>query len=51
VNDDNLKIQASKYLDKGPYVYDLYSIVFHSGNASGGHYYVYIKSFEDSNIS
>lgn len=30
----------------GPYVYELFSIMIHSGSASGGHYYVYIKDFE-----
>jgi len=28
-------------------VYELYSIMIHSGGAYGGHYYAYIKSFED----
>lgn len=27
----------------GPYVYQLFSIMVHSGSASGGHYYAYIK--------
>ncbi|CAH1119608.1 unnamed protein product [Phaedon cochleariae] len=31
---------------KGPYVYELFSIMIHSGSASGGHYYAYIKDFE-----
>ncbi|GLD93587.1 hypothetical protein PINS_up002179 [Pythium insidiosum] len=31
----------------GPYVYELYSVLIHSGSALGGHYYAYIKSFED----
>lgn len=30
---------------KGPYCYELFSIMIHSGSASGGHYYAYIKSF------
>ncbi|KAI5729491.1 hypothetical protein M8J76_003096 [Diaphorina citri] len=30
---------------KGPYVYELFSIMIHSGSASGGHYYAYIKNF------
>ncbi|KAJ7383604.1 Ubiquitin carboxyl-terminal hydrolase 47 [Desmophyllum pertusum] len=30
---------------KGPYWYELFSIMIHSGSASGGHYYAYIKSF------
>ncbi|XP_050304675.1 ubiquitin carboxyl-terminal hydrolase 47, partial [Anthonomus grandis grandis] len=31
---------------KGPYVYELFSIMIHSGSASGGHYYAYIKDFD-----
>jgi ubiquitin carboxyl-terminal hydrolase 47 len=30
----------------GPYFYDLFAIMIHSGSASGGHYYAYIKDFE-----
>lgn len=26
--------------------YELFSIMIHSGSATGGHYYAYIKSFE-----
>ena len=29
---------------QGPYVYELFSIMIHSGSAIGGHYYAYIKS-------
>lgn len=29
----------------GPFVYELFSIMIHSGSASGGHYYAYIKDF------
>ncbi|XP_039286444.1 ubiquitin carboxyl-terminal hydrolase 47 isoform X2 [Nilaparvata lugens] len=29
----------------GPYIYELFSIMIHSGSASGGHYYAYIKDF------
>lgn len=42
--------QASKveeYIMQGEFVYELYSIMIHSGGAYGGHYYAYIKSFED----
>ena len=28
-------------------MYQLYAIMIHSGGAYGGHYYAYIKSFED----
>ncbi|VVC39387.1 Hypothetical protein CINCED_3A016381 [Cinara cedri] len=30
----------------GPYMYELYAIMIHSGSASGGHYYAYIKDFK-----
>lgn len=30
----------------GPFVYDLFAIMIHSGSASGGHYYAYIRDFE-----
>lgn len=33
----------------GPYTYDLFSIMIHSGSASGGHYYAYIKDLETGN--
>jgi ubiquitin carboxyl-terminal hydrolase 47 len=36
-----------EYLQQGDYVYELYSVLIHSGGAMGGHYYAYIKSFED----
>jgi ubiquitin carboxyl-terminal hydrolase 47 len=36
-----------EYITQGEYVYELYSILIHSGSAMGGHYYAYIKSFED----
>ncbi|XP_064085463.1 ubiquitin carboxyl-terminal hydrolase 47-like isoform X9 [Macrobrachium nipponense] len=32
-------------LSNGRYVYELFSIMVHSGSASGGHYYAYIKDF------
>ncbi|XP_061422799.1 ubiquitin carboxyl-terminal hydrolase 47 isoform X2 [Lethenteron reissneri] len=32
---------------QGPWVYELFSIMVHSGSAAGGHYYAYIKSFSD----
>ncbi|XP_014289720.1 ubiquitin carboxyl-terminal hydrolase 47 isoform X1 [Halyomorpha halys] len=34
-----------QYMNIGPFVYELYSIMIHSGSASGGHYYAYIKDF------
>ena len=36
------------YLKDGEYAYELFSIMIHSGSAMGGHYYAYIKNFEDS---
>jgi alanyl-tRNA synthetase len=30
----------------GQHAYELYSVLVHSGSATGGHYYAYIKSFE-----
>nr|CAD7396000.1 unnamed protein product [Timema poppensis] len=33
-------------LQRGPYMYELFSIMIHSGSASGGHYYAYIKDFK-----
>jgi len=31
-----------------PYLYELFAIMIHSGSASGGHYYAYIKEFENN---
>ncbi len=39
--------QILEYLKQGDLVYELYSVLVHSGSAMGGHYYAYIKSFED----
>lgn len=41
------KIQES--LKDGPLVYLLQGVLIHSGSAYSGHYYAYIKSFEDGN--
>ncbi|CAD5217046.1 unnamed protein product [Bursaphelenchus xylophilus] len=46
-------------LKKGPYVYELFSVMVHQGSATGGHYYAYIKNldqqkwmcFNDSNVN
>lgn len=32
--------------ESGPYMYELFAIMIHSGSASGGHYYAYIKDIE-----
>ena len=37
---------ADKYVEDGRFVYELYSVMVHSGSAHGGHYYAYIKDFE-----
>lgn len=39
----------SPSLPRSPSLYSLYSVLVHSGSISGGHYYAYIKSFEDHN--
>lgn len=36
-----------EFITQGEYVYELFSILIHAGIAQGGHYYTYIKSFED----
>lgn len=43
VNDKNAKESECK----GPFVYELFSIMIHSGSAAGGHYYAYIKCLTD----
>ena len=32
---------------RGPYVYELYSVIIHQGTVTSGHYYAFIKNFED----
>ena len=34
-------------LESGPYIYELFSVMIHSGSANGGHYYAYIKSLSE----
>ncbi|XP_065359393.1 ubiquitin carboxyl-terminal hydrolase 47 isoform X2 [Calliphora vicina] len=34
--------------DLGPFTYELFAIMIHSGSASGGHYYAYIKEFDNN---
>ncbi|KAH8386117.1 hypothetical protein KR200_005441 [Drosophila serrata] len=54
LNDEDEGIDMSSSTSKsakqgsGPYMYELFAIMIHSGSASGGHYYAYIKDF-DSN--
>lgn len=40
------KLCVAKIKNSGPYEYELFSIMIHSGSATGGHYYAYIKDFE-----
>ena len=40
--------QLLEYLKQGDYIYELYSVLVHRGGAMSGHYYAYIKSFEDN---
>ena len=44
---DDSEEKVNNYLKEGNNIYELFSIVIHSGTANGGHYYTYIKSFED----
>ena len=44
---DDCEEKINNYLKEGNNVYELFSIVIQSGTANGGHYYAYIKSFED----
>ncbi|XP_011494719.1 PREDICTED: ubiquitin carboxyl-terminal hydrolase 47 [Ceratosolen solmsi marchali] len=41
------KLRKEYASTKGPYIYELFSIMIHSGSASGGHYYAYIKDFRN----
>lgn len=43
-NEDEL---IETYLKDGPLVYQLAGVLIHKGGAYGGHYYAYIRSFED----
>ncbi|XP_034952532.1 ubiquitin carboxyl-terminal hydrolase 47 [Chelonus insularis] len=43
---ENEHNQTNNEYCTGPYQYELFSIMIHSGGASGGHYYAYIKDFK-----
>ena len=45
----NNLISSSTQSGDNDSIYNLYAIVIHAGNATNGHYYSYIKSFEDNN--
>jgi ubiquitin C-terminal hydrolase len=34
----------------GEWVYELYSVMVHSGSAMGGHYYAYIKDLDSKKV-
>lgn len=58
-DEDEIEDLATLVEENGPHVYELYSILVHSGGAMGGHYYAYIKdldsgewhTFNDSSVS
>jgi len=37
---------TEQYKREGMFVYELFSVLIHSGGAYGGHYYAYIKDVE-----
>ena len=47
LQENNEKVE--ELLKKGPFVYELFSVMIHSGSASGGHYYAYIKDVTTNN--
>ena len=47
-NPEDYARKLEEHLKKGEYVYELYTVIVHAGSARGGHYYSYIKSFEDN---
>ena len=46
IEEQNIEL-TEKYLQEGPFVYELYAVMIHSGGTYGGHYYAYIKDIED----
>uniref|UniRef100_A0A915HZM8 Ubiquitin carboxyl-terminal hydrolase n=1 Tax=Romanomermis culicivorax TaxID=13658 RepID=A0A915HZM8_ROMCU len=47
INDRLDPALINAFLSEGPYVYELFSIMVHSGSANGGHYYAYIKNLDN----
>ncbi|KAK6031508.1 hypothetical protein OSTOST_02341 [Ostertagia ostertagi] len=37
---------VDKLLKRGPYVYELFSVMVHQGSAAGGHYFAHIKNMD-----
>ncbi|XP_067645326.1 ubiquitin carboxyl-terminal hydrolase 47 isoform X2 [Eurosta solidaginis] len=48
VTSSNASVEQRVNYDNGPYLYELFAIMIHSGSASGGHYYAYIKEFDNN---
>lgn len=48
INSSNASVEQRIKHDNGPYLYELFAIMIHSGSASGGHYYAYIKEFDNN---
>ena len=46
-NNNNYHMEGVNQTDESN-LYDLFSIMIHSGSANGGHYFVYIKNFENN---
>lgn len=46
---EELESKIKESLKDGPLVYLLQGVLIHSGSAYSGHYYAYIRSFEDGN--
>ncbi|KAK0395740.1 hypothetical protein QR680_001407 [Steinernema hermaphroditum] len=44
-NEVNLTL-AQRMLERGPNVYELYSIMVHQGSTTGGHYFAYVKNMD-----
>lgn len=60
IDDNRVRKIAARLLQNGPYVYELFAILVHSGSAFGGHYYCYVKdlstprawhTYNDSSVS
>jgi len=43
------EINGSMFMEESDEIYELYSVIIHSGSAHGGHYHCYIKDLLGSN--
>ncbi|XP_053953132.1 ubiquitin carboxyl-terminal hydrolase 47 isoform X2 [Anastrepha ludens] len=48
ITSSNASVEQRIKHNTGPYLYELFAIMIHSGSASGGHYYAYIKEFDNN---